>query len=149
MDWIIRPANAEDIPEIARLEAACFSQPWSESALMSEMEKESSLLLCACKDGVLAGYCGIQTVLDEGYITNIAVFPAFRGQGAAKELVHALLEHCKTRALSFVTLEVRASNAAAIGLYSRFGFQPVGRRKAFYSHPTEDALLMTHHFQAT
>lgn len=147
MDWIIRPANVQDIPEIARLEAACFSQPWSEAALLAELEKESSLLLCAYQNDVLAGYCGIQTVLDEGYITNVAVFPAFRGQGAAKELVQTLLEHCKARALSFVTLEVRAANEAAIALYSQFDFQQVGRRKAFYSHPTEDALLMTHFFK--
>ena len=85
-------------------------------------------------------------VLDEGYIANVAVSPVFRRQGIGRQLVRTLLERSKD--LAFVTLEVRASNAAAIALYTECGFQSVGVRKKFYSHPTEDALLMTVFLQA-
>ena len=82
-------------------------------------------------------------MLDEGYITNVAVSPDFRRQGIARALIEALLAKARENGLAFVTLEVRESNAPAIALYTGAGFEPVGKRKNFYSNPTENAVLMT------
>jgi ribosomal-protein-alanine N-acetyltransferase len=92
------------------------------------------------------GYAGLETVLDEGYITNIAVRPDARRQGVASALLGVFLRFSGAHKLSFLTLEVRESNAAAIALYAGHGFSAVGRRKNYYDDPREDAVLMTHHF---
>lgn len=127
------------IADIAALERQCFAEPWSEAALREELGR--GIFLAAVEDGTAVGYAGCQIVLDEGYITNVAVSPAFRRRGVAERLLTELLE--RARELAFVTLEVRASNAAAVALYEKLGFARVGVRRGFYRQPTEDALLMT------
>ena len=94
------------------------------------------------ENGAVLGYAGLQTVLDEGYINNVAVDEKFRRQGIADELIAAFVRFGQAR-LAFLTLEVRASNAPAIALYAKHGFVEVGRRKNYYDDPKEDALLMT------
>ena len=126
---------------LAEIEKACFHAPWSETMLREELGK--GIFLVAEQDGKTAGYVGCQAVLDEGYITNVAVSPDFRRQGIARALIAKLLAQAKAAGLSFVTLEVRESNAPAIALYAGAGFAPVGTRKNFYSNPTENAVLMT------
>ena len=129
---------------LAEIERACFHAPWSETMLREELGK--GIFLVAEQDGRTAGYVGCQTVLDEGYITNVAVSPDFRRQGIAKALITELMKQAQGKGLAFVTLEVRESNAAARALYAGAGFQPVGIRKNFYSNPTENAVLMTINF---
>jgi ribosomal-protein-alanine N-acetyltransferase len=82
-------------------------------------------------------------VAGEGYVTNVAVSPESRRKGVASALVKALLDYGEKNGLELLTLEVRESNFAARQLYAGFGFVPVGRRKAFYEEPTEDAIIMT------
>ena len=82
-------------------------------------------------------------VLDEGYISNVAVSAEYRRQGIADALINKLCERAEELDLSFVTLEVRKSNDPAIALYSKYGFVPVGERKNYYEQPRENALLMT------
>ena len=110
-------------------------------SLREELGK--GIFLVAEQDGRTAGYVGCQTVLDEGYITNVAVSPDFRRQGIARALIAELTAKAGENKLAFVTLEVRESNAPAIALYTGAGFVPVGKRKNFYSNPTENAVLMT------
>ena len=126
---------------LAEIERACFHAPWSENMLREELGK--GIFLVAEQDGRTAGYVGCQTVLDEGYITNVAVSPDFRRQGIARALIAELTAKAGENKLAFVTLEVRESNAPAIALYTGAGFAPVGKRKNFYSNPTENAVLMT------
>ncbi len=140
----ILPLRVQDIPAVAELEALCFSQPWSQQALADELKKPQSLLLCAHSAGQLAGYCGMQQALDEGYITSVAVHPNFRRQGVGQALVSALQQQGRQRGLAFLTLEVRESNTPAIALYTRLGFAQVGRRPGFYALPPEAALLLTY-----
>lgn len=130
------------IEDIAAIEKACFQHPWSADGLREELGR--GLFLAAVEDGVTVGYVGCQTVLDEGYITNVAVLPEFRRRGIAERLLGALLQQAE--GLSFVTLEVRESNQPAIALYEKMGFSRVGIRKGFYTEPTEDAVLMTRYF---
>ena len=82
-------------------------------------------------------------VLDEGYITNVAVKPELRRQGIASQLLEVFINFAKGNHLAFLTLEVRPSNTAAIVLYGRHGFRSTGRRKNYYEHPREDAIIMT------
>ena len=137
----ITEMQEKHLPALAELEKQCFHAPWSEKMLREELG--GGIFLVAEQDGEVQGYVGCQTVLDEGYITNVAVSPDFRRQGAARRLIAELIARAKEKGLAFVTLEVRESNAPAIALYTGAGFTPVGKRKNFYSNPTENAVLMT------
>ncbi len=138
----IVPMEEKHLAGLAEIERACFHTPWSENALREELDKGIFLVAVDAQDMPI-GYVGCQTVLDEGYITNVAVLPAFRRCGVARRLLQRLAQRAEAQALSFVTLEVRASNAPAIALYTKAGYVPVGKRKNFYRAPTEDAVLMT------
>ena len=143
MNYKLTPMTIEHIPQIAALERACFSRPWSEESLQGELWNDSAVVIVAeGENGAVLGYAGLQTVLDEGYINNVAVDEKFRRQGIADELIAAFVRFGQAR-LAFLTLEVRASNAPAIALYAKHGFVEVGRRKNYYDDPKEDALLMT------
>lgn len=143
MTYKLIPMTMEHIPQVAALERACFSRPWSEESLQSELWNDSAVIIVAeSEDGSVLGYAGLQTVLDEGYITNVAVDQTHRRQGIADELIAAFVRFGQAK-LAFLTLEVRASNAPAIALYAKHGFVEVGRRKNYYDDPKEDALLMT------
>ncbi len=136
--------HEEHIEGIAALEKECFSQPWSEVSLREELHKDNSNFLVALnEDALVVGYIGFNFVLDEGYITNIAVAPKFRRCGIAQNLMNKIIAFAQSQRLSFISLEVRASNAAAISLYEKFGFEKAGVRKNFYALPQEDALIMT------
>lgn len=137
----ITEMQEKHLPALAELEKQCFHAPWSEKMLREELG--GGIFLVAEQDGEVQGYVGCQTVLDEGYITNVAVSPDFRRRGAARRLIAELIARAKEKGLAFVTLEVRESNAPAIALYTGAGFAPVGKRKNFYSNPTENAVLMT------
>ena len=129
MPLTIRPAVPADLPALAALEQACFSHPWSENGLAETLQNGRSVFLAAEREGEVLGYLGMEFVLDEGSITNVAVFPGCRRQGVADALVTGLLHRAAAIGLATVTLEVRQSNAPAIALYHKHGFVPVGRRK--------------------
>lgn len=130
------------IEGIAAVEKACFRHPWSADGLREELGR--GLFLAAVEGEAVVGYVGCQTVLDEGYITNVAVLPSCRRRGIAEALLRELLRQAE--GLAFVTLEVRASNRPAAALYEKLGFARVGVRKGFYRDPAEDAVLMTRYF---
>lgn len=138
----IAKMQPEHIPTLAVIEQQCFHTPWSENALAAELEEDGSLFLVAEGPEPL-GYVGCKTVLDEGYITNVAVRPDARRHGIARRLLQELQKVAEKQGLSFITLEVRVSNVAAIALYEKAGYISVGTRKAFYHDPKEDAMLMT------
>ena len=138
----IVPMGPEHIETLARLEQACFSSPWSFDALAGELSDPLAVFRVATVNGQVAGYVGMQHILDEGYVCNIAVFPEYRRRGVATALLHALDAYAKENGMASISLEVRQSNEAAQRLYSRFDFETVGRRKHFYQNPTEDALIM-------
>ena len=144
MDIRIRDAEPAMIPRIAELEKRCFSLPWTEEQLRGQLRDAQHEFLAALDpDGNLLGYVGMLFVLDEGYISNVAVEPDCRREGVGDALIGALLARCVEHGLSFVTLEVREGNLPARALYEKHGFETVGRRKAYYDRPKEDAILMT------
>ena len=140
----IVPMTADHLDEVAELERVCFPDPWSRNMLKEELENDLAAFLVALDgQGAVAGYAGLQVVLDEGYILNVAVRPDCRRQGVAGQLLQVFLDFAKGNQLAFLTLEVRASNYPAIALYGSRGFRGVGRRKNYYEHPKEDAVIMT------
>ena len=142
---MIRRFTLGDEKAIAELERECFSSPWSENAVLESASADTSFFVFLENEKII-GYAGLQTVLDEGYVTNIAVTKEARGRGIGKALVETLVAFAKDKSLAFISLEVRQSNAPAIALYKKFGFEDMGKRKAFYQHPTEDAIIMTKEF---
>lgn len=128
----------------AALEKLCFHEPWSAKSLELLCNDGIGVgyLLTDNASGTVAAYGGMLITVDEGQVTNIAVHPDFRRRGMGDAIVKALLRHAKSAHLASVSLEVRVSNAAAIALYKRNGFNEVGRRKGFYTKPSEDAVIM-------
>lgn len=144
MHFEIADVSLEHIAEINELEKLCFSLPWSRQALISQLPDDMHMFIAAIgDDGQVLGYVGMMYVLDEGYISNVAVSPEHRRLGIADTLINALIDRANEKDLSFVTLEVRKSNVPAIELYIKNGFSEVGLRKNYYTKPTEDAILMT------
>lgn len=137
---VVRVTRAH-LAQIAALEQLCFHAPWSEGALELLCGDTATGFVALDGEAVVA-YGGMLCVLDEGQITNIATHPDHRRRGCADAILGALLQEAARRALSFVTLEVRESNAPALALYRRHGFVPVGRRPHFYKNPDEAALLL-------
>ena len=143
----IEPMTTETVAQGAAMEAAAFSTPWSEASIRAELDNEWALWLVALEGPALAGYLGVQYGPDGGDIMTIATAPEFRGKGVAKGLLAAMEERLREKRLQWLTLEVRPSNVAAVGLYQSQGFRQVGRRPRYYKKPTEDALLMTKFFE--
>ena len=137
-------AKEDDIPDIAKIEIASFSTPWSENAIRESMNS-GTLFYVIRKHNDIAGYMGLSKIVGEGYVTNIAVLPQYKRQGIGKKLLeYVIKDSCDE--LEFISLEVRESNNAAISLYQNFGFEKVGLRKRFYTNPLEDAIIMTKKF---
>ena len=130
------------VPQVAALEKLCFSDPWSEKSVASELNNPLSLWLVALEGDTVAGYVGSQSVMGESDMMNVAVHPDYRRRGIARALIRALIDGLRERGNHCLTLEVRASNASAIALYEKLGFAQVGRRPNYYRNPKEDALIL-------
>lgn len=145
MDYRIEDVQEQQLEQIEKIEKACFSLPWTIDQLRGQLKDTQHEFIAALDErGRILGYVGMMYVLDEGYISNVAVAPEHRRLGIADALISKLMERSACLELSFVTLEVRCSNSAAMALYKKHGFIPVGRRKNYYDFPREDAILMTH-----
>ena len=139
---IIESMNSSHVAQIAELEKLCFSDPWSENSIASELDNKLAFWLVATEGERVAGYIGSQTVMDETDMMNVAVHPDYRRKGIAEALVNNLVEQLKKMGSHCLTLEVRASNAPATALYEKLGFSEIGRRKNYYRNPREDALIL-------
>ena len=138
----IIPMSRDHVAQVAALEKRCFSDPWSENSVASELNNPLSLWLVAVDVERVAGYVGSQTVMEESDMMNVAVHPDYRKQGIATALIVGLVEELHKRGSHSLTLEVRASNETAISVYRKLDFQEVGRRKNYYRNPREDALIL-------
>ena len=137
----IRDMRRSDIPAVAALESEIYEQPWSPWVFFDELALDSRAYVVACDDsGAIVGYGGLLVVETDAHVTTIAVATEARGRQLGKRLMLALIDRALEVGARHLTLEVRVSNASAQGLYERFGFRPVGRRKNYYRD--EDALVM-------
>lgn len=131
------------IGQLAELEKICFASAWSEESFLSECQNPLAhyiVVLCGEK---AVGYAGCWHIAGEGHITNIAVHPDYRRRALGSRLLENMQREAERCGVRLLTLEVRVSNAAAIALYKKFGFETVGARKHYYSDNGEDALIMT------
>lgn len=138
----IVPMTASLCAGVHAVEVECLADPWSLEAFEGELANPRATTLAAVQDGAVAGFVNVHLVCGECSLNNIAVSAPYRRQGTASLLLHSLIAQMRGRA-ELITLEVRPSNLPAISLYQSFGFREVGRRRNFYAHPAEDALLMT------
>jgi ribosomal-protein-alanine N-acetyltransferase len=135
----------EDISSVVEIENQCFSLPWSQSSFEDSLSRKDTVFLVCEEDEkqhVIIGYIGLYVSFDEASVTNVAVSPVFRKKGYGEALVVAAKEAVKAEGADSIFLEVRVSNAPAISLYKKHGFEELGIRKKFYEHPVEDAIIM-------
>ena len=139
-DYRVREATEIDASEIARIEKASFSTPWSEEMILSEMREPLSSFFVIEFNNTIIGYYGFLHILDELHILNVAVDPSYRGRKVGSALIEHLLERGRAFSVRAVTLEVRESNLPAIKLYEKYGFHSVGIRPHYYTDK-ENALI--------
>lgn len=133
----------DDIEDVFEVEQKSFSVPWTKDAFVSEIiHNEKARYVVLEIDGKVLGYGGFWKILDEGHITNIALHPEIRGKGYSNLMIEELLKIAEKEKIVGMTLEVRASNKVAQGLYEKYGFKSCGIRPKYYQDNGEDALIM-------
>ena len=140
---IIRKGLPADARAIAELEAEIFSDPWSETDIISSIASVDSMCYTALSDdGEIYAYLIGRMILPEGEIYRVATLPRMRGRGIAYRLLSYALKTEMGRGLETVFLEVRSQNLPARRLYSSLFFREVGIRKNYYKNPSDDAIIM-------
>jgi [ribosomal protein S18]-alanine N-acetyltransferase len=134
--------TAEHLDQMLRLDQICFGGHWSIDTYQRELASDNGHFVGAFLDSHLIGMGCFWAILDEAHITLLALHPDYRGRGWGKDLLTGLLAKAVAIGMNYATLEVRASNEAAVGLYEKIGFVIAGVRKKYYQEPTEDALVM-------
>lgn len=140
---IVDEMTDADIKEVLRIEQQSFSTTWPSNAFHQELHdnKLAHYYVGRIGDRVVA-YGGIWVILEDSHVTTIAVSPEFRGRKFGEMMLLHLLDQAIERGASWMTLEVRESNAVAQGLYRKYGFTTVSTRKGYYSDNNENALVM-------
>lgn len=148
----IRQYAHGDAEKLYEIEKLCFSAPWPLTSFKSIGDADLypvKFYIAADADDQketgnenIAGYAGFIHVTDECQIINAAVHPSFRRRGIGEKLIKKIIEYSYGNDITTLTLEVRASNAAALNLYKKLGFYQTGIRKNYYKFPAEDAILM-------
>jgi ribosomal-protein-alanine N-acetyltransferase len=140
----VRVARPDDLPAILGVERASFAAPWTERMFAEELRNDWSHVWVA--EAPLAagpvGFTVFWVAFDEVHILNIAVAPAWRRRGIARELLRQIIGFSEMRTSAHIVLEVRPSNVGAIRLYQSFRFVSVGVRPRYYADNGEDALVM-------
>lgn len=131
----------ELLPAVLDLDQVCLGGLWTEAGYRREIESPNSDLLVLLADNHVIGLGCVWAIVDEAHITTLAIHPDYHRQHLGQLLLIQLLQQARHRRLTHATLEVRASNQKALGLYQKFGFQTAGRRKRYYKDD-EDALVL-------
>ncbi len=139
---MIRPWEEKDIAAIAEIEKNSFSDPWSAEMLADTLRFPVYHTFLAEDGGQVRGYGCLIVLFEDAELANIAVSPDCRGMGVGKALMESMHEKAKALGAERMLLEVRVSNAKAIGLYEKYGYQRYGIREKYYPDG-EDAYLMT------
>ncbi|MGH9885002.1 MAG: ribosomal protein S18-alanine N-acetyltransferase [bacterium] len=143
MTVTIESVEHTDLPAVAAIERDAFSDPWSEKSFRDALAHPSIYFAAARGSArTLLGYVVAWFVADEGQIANLAVAPSAWGAGIGGALLDAALREAALRETEQVYLEVRDSNERARSLYRSRGFEEVGRRRAYYRRPVEDAIVL-------
>ena len=138
---IIRQMTRDDLDGAHRLLCEVFGDPWTREMIEGELARRDAQILIAEDGGEVVAFLAFEKILDQAAIEELAVSRRYRRRGVARRMVEQMIASFDD--LCSVTLEVRRSNLPAVSLYTSLGFNEVGVRKNYYSHPTEDALIMT------
>ena len=130
-----------DIPRVAELEKAIFSDPWSEKVYRETFALSGVEYVVATDDEMIIGAAGVRNIVGTGEITNVMVLPEYRNRGVGRKMMEELILRGRNLGATDLTLEVRAGNAAAQRLYESLGFKCEGVRPGFYRNPSEDAKI--------
>ncbi len=134
--------RGSDIPKIAALDAACFSDAWSEKSIADLVASDSVVCFVAKEDDELFGYIIVRIIAPEGELYRIAVDKSKRGRGVGYKLIKNTVDYLDGEGLETLFLEVRSQNIPAIALYSSYGFKGIGQRRNYYKDPSDDAIIM-------
>ena len=137
-------AGEADLDGVLHVEAESFTNPWTRAMYAWELQNRNVCHIYVARTGEspVAAFCAFWLVFDEIHINNVAVLPQYRGQGMGTALMEHVLTEARRLGARRATLEVRASNHAALRLYERLGFYVAATRKHYYSTPVEDALIL-------
>ncbi|HVZ88543.1 MAG TPA: ribosomal protein S18-alanine N-acetyltransferase [Polyangia bacterium] len=140
----IEPMRAGDLDAVMEIERVSFRSPWSAQVFSEEMARDWARVdvVRDLGGGFLVAFCNYWLVADEIHLLNLASHPLARRAGHASRLLAHIIDYGRTHGCRIVTLEVRRSNAAALRLYRRFAFKPVGVRPNYYAEDQEDAIVM-------
>lgn len=138
----IRPAEEGDLDDVAAIERAVFNDPWSRRSFVDLVGQRPVVFLVAVDGNAVVGYAIVLLTPPESELANLAVSRLMQHQGLGRRLLGECMDTARARGANEMFLEVRASNAAAIALYSNEGFAAVGRRVRYYARPIEDAIVM-------
>jgi [ribosomal protein S18]-alanine N-acetyltransferase len=142
--WIDPLRDDRDLDGVLAVEAESFTNPWTREMYAWELQNRSlcHIYVIRAPDDTIIGFCAFWLVFDEVHINNLAIRPAWRGQGLGTRLLRRVLTEARRLGARRATLEVRASNLGARRLYERFGFVIAATRPGYYSNPVEDALIL-------
>ena len=143
--FFIRRMKEEDLPVVRTIEDLSFPNPWSDTTFRGEIQNTSisfPLVVVRKPGDEVVGYIIFWHIREDVQVNNVAVHPDFRGKGIGEALMRHVIDKVRKSGATFMTLEVRASNAAAVTLYKKLGFEILGTRKNYYTNPDEDACLM-------
>ena len=133
--------TVELLPAVLELDQICLGGLWTEAGYRREIDSPNSDLLVLLAHQQVIGLGCIWAILDEAHITTLAIHPEHHRQRLGQLLLIQLLHRALQRSLTHATLEVRASNHRALGLYQKFGFRTAGQRKGYYQDG-ENALIL-------
>ena len=125
--------------KIYTLETACFSDPWSITAVENQLNSENSVWLIIEEKNVPCGYALGSIVCGEAELYRIAVSPDFRRKGLGEAILSDFIEKCRQLDGEKIFLEVRSRNIPAISLYKKAGFEEISVRKGYYGD--DDAVI--------
>lgn len=146
-----RLVSPEDLDEVLAVEAASFHNPTTREWYESELQRPDVcyVFVIRTEQAPVAGFCAFWRVADQIHINNLAIRPELRSRGLGRFLLQGVLEAAERLGAIHATLEVRRSNTAARRLYERAGFHVAGVRASYYTHPIEDALILSRNGSTT
>ena len=142
---VVTPMRRRPLPGVLAIESRVYPRPWSSKLFEEELERRGRCYLVARQGEAVVGYAGLLMIADDGHVSTVAVDPGVQGRSVATRLLLELIRGALALGAHQLTLEVRASNQRAQRIYGRFGFAPVGARKAYYGDNGEDAVVMWAH----
>ncbi len=142
---ILRPMVESDLDEVLSIEEAIYTTPWKRSMFLNELRSNLYSHLFVAMDQNkrgMVGYVCFWVIMDELHLLNLSIHPACQRMGHGKKLGGWVVRYGRERGARKASLEVRRSNARAIGLYKKMGFTVMAVRPGYYREPREDGLIM-------